>query len=320
MGRPYLYQGQLDSNYRAGPTLQKLADIAQHNRVKRETLESIFDVVAPLALTSTEAQASPASMKRASGLADLFIDWFTKGKPTIAVPQYKWKDILKTGKFKNQMELTSEPHAWLRRMEVEKALGGVPITPKRDIKIPDYVNTDSIDPDLLDQINFDKRTISEFDPRDAKKRPVYGHIYNPKYTSKATADNFGDTWAEMSQYVKDNSRYSLGDSFNPFIDRLFSSDDMSGKTSKLEQALFGATTRAEKQLQDNGWSSIDEVLNTIKKNPQNHVPYMEMWIPNEMSRLNNVVSIHNPERALSVRQLKENPNLIKFNQFKDIPF
>lgn len=54
----YLFQGHRDSSGRIGPTLQRLADRAEVARVKRTTLETLFEIVAPMALYSGEAEAA----------------------------------------------------------------------------------------------------------------------------------------------------------------------------------------------------------------------------------------------------------------------
>lgn len=54
----YLFQGQADSSGQTGPTLQRLADKAEVDRIKRTSLESLFENVAPLALYSGEAEAA----------------------------------------------------------------------------------------------------------------------------------------------------------------------------------------------------------------------------------------------------------------------
>lgn len=287
--RPFLGQGYLDSNNRAGPTLQKVADKAIYNRQKAQALEGLFDVAAPLGLTSTEAEASPA-MARASKLAKLFQDWFVNGKPVINVQEDKWKDIIKAGKFKNQMELTDRPEAWKERLNVEKRLGG--IIPSDEISI-----------------------------KEALRHPIYGHIYNPEYTNPRTAAMFGDTYAEMSQHVKDNSRYVLGDSFDPFIDKAFTADDMYGKTSALERSLFNGAKQAELGLQKYGWSSVDDQRSNMEMGGRfiqaEGVPYMEMWVPNSLSRLNNVNSIHTLNGAIAPSVMRRNPDALRATLARD---
>lgn len=54
----YLFQGHADSKGQHGPTLQKLADRAEFSNTKRQTLENLFETIAPLALYSNEAEAA----------------------------------------------------------------------------------------------------------------------------------------------------------------------------------------------------------------------------------------------------------------------
>ena len=118
---------------------------------------------------------------------------------------------------------------------------------------------------------------------------------------------FGDSYLEMSDKVKDNALYVLGDSFDPFVNKAFSAADMAGNTSKLEQALFPFVKRA------NTRGGIAEMqLDEFINNPQQFVPYMEMWIPNRMSTLNNVNSIHTPVGAYSRQGIKTSPILDDF--------
>jgi hypothetical protein len=274
-------QRSVDSKGRAGPTLQRIADLHKTHQNNTGMLQSLFEAVAPLGMYSGDAEGAyiPSSrMKSAQGLAKVFQDWYKGGTPTINVPFERWGDIIKSGKFKNQMELAGKdmPEAWNQRVEVEKALGGYPY-PKSSIK----ENSESL----------------------AKKNPVYGHIYNPKYTHKGTATSFGDTYAEMSDLIKEQSKYVLGDSFDPFIKTAFSSDDMLGNTSKLERALFGHNSK-------------DWVLHQIADKPQNTVDFLEMWVPNHLARLNNIRSVHVPNRAMGdslnrAVPVKEVPNLYK---------
>lgn len=58
----YLFQGQEDSANQRGPTLQRLADRAELSNTKRQALESLFDVAAPMAMYSPEAEASWAGV------------------------------------------------------------------------------------------------------------------------------------------------------------------------------------------------------------------------------------------------------------------
>lgn len=58
----YLFQGQQDSQGQSGPTLQRIADKAALQRTKREGLEALFDLVAPMAMYSPEAGASWAGV------------------------------------------------------------------------------------------------------------------------------------------------------------------------------------------------------------------------------------------------------------------
>lgn len=329
--RPFLGQGYLDSNNRAGPTLQKVADKAIYNRQKAQALEGLFDVAAPLVLTSTEAEASPA-MARASKLAKLFQDWFVNGKPVINVREDTWKDVIKSGKFKNQMELTSKLDAWDTRVHVERKLGNVPNPYNRFtdeskanllnnlFQLEDSYVYDPIPNDIAKKAREIRNQLGVASlygrtPTEALKHPIYGHIYNPEYTNRNTASMFGDTYAEMSQHVKDNSRYVLGDSFEPFIDKAFTADDMYGKTSALERSLFDGAKKAEQGLQRNGWSALNDQRSNMEMGGRmiqaEGVPYMEMWVPNSLSRLNNVNSIHTLNGAIAPSVMRRNPDALR---------
>ena len=320
----------VDSKGRAGPTLQRIADKHKVHKNNTGMLESLFEAVAPVGMYSGDAEGAylpSKAMQNAQGLAKVFQDWYKGGTPTINVPFDTWPDILKSGKFKNQMEVAGQnvPEAWDKRMEVEKALGGYPY-PRSPIKEDrteaqkQYLkflktNTD-MSPDLklellngvLDDLRGNKNFIFKNKNSEslAKQNPVYGHIYNPKYTHKGTATGFGDTHAEMSDLVKEQSKYVLGDSFHPFIKTAFSSDDMLGNTSRLERALFGH--------RGDEWK-----LQQIANKPQNVADYMEMWVPNHLARLNNVKGVYVPgkamadsvDRAVPVRKV---PNLLKQKQ------
>jgi len=316
-------QRSVDSKGRAGPTLQRIADLHKTHKNNTGMLESLFEALAPLGMYSGEAEGAyiPSSrMKSAQGLAKVFQDWYKGGTPTINVPFERWGDIIRSGKFKNQMELAGIdiPEAWNQRIKVEKELGGYPY-PKTTEKIKhsqqdifdfiekrkaDIENIKKINKYLdpiysLTQLNKFLKDIKEskqinlddfihkpqFSESLAKQNPIYGHIYNPKYTHPHTAGGFGDTYAEMSNLVKDQSKYVLGDSFNPFMKKAFSSEDMLGNTSRLERALFSHPS--------DEWK-----LQQITNKPQNAAEFMEMWIPNHLARLNNIKSVHVPGRAI----------------------
>jgi hypothetical protein len=329
-------QRSVDSQGRAGPTLQRIADKHKVHKNNTGMLESLFEAVAPVGMYSGDAEGAylpSKTMQNAQGLAKVFQDWYKGGTPTINVPFDVWPDILKSGKFKNQMEVAGKnvPEAWDERMRVEKQLGGYPY-PRSPIKEDrteaqkQYLkflktNTD-MSPDhklelligVLNDLRGNKNFIFKNENSEslAKKNPVYGHIYNPKYTDKYTATGFGDTHAEMTDLIKDQSKYVIGDSFHPFIEKAFSSDDMLGNTSRLERALFNSK-RPE-------WAH-DE----IKNNPAKFSRYMEMWVPNHLARLNNVRGVHVPKKAIydSVDRavpIRELPNLVKQKQqnYKDI--
>lgn len=320
-------QRSVDSKGQAGPTLQRIADLHKTHKNNTGMLEFLFEALAPLGMYSGEAESAyiPSSrMKSAQGLAKVFQDWYKGGTPTINVPFERWGDIIKSGKFKNQMELAGIdiPEAWSQRIKVERELGGYPY-PRKDLvthhpytEYPDDVKNkiqmlkvqlraldngnypwhkiESTYNDLTDQLmvlekmGVNKKLIThepEYSGKLAKQNPVYGHIYNPKYTHPHTAGMFGDTYAEMSNLVKDQSKYVLGDSFNPFMKKAFSSEDMLGNTSRLERALFSHPS--------DEWK-----LQQITNKPQNAAEFMEMWIPNHLARLNNIKSVHVPGRAI----------------------
>lgn len=237
------------------------------------------------------------------------------------------------------MELAGKdvPEAWSKRIEVEKELGGFPYPKTTEkIKLPqqdilDFIEKRKVDIENIKKINkhldpiytltmLNKYTKDikeskqlnlndfihkpQFSESLVKQNPVYGHIYNPKYTHPHTAGGFGDTYAEMSDLVKEQSKYILGDSFDPFVKQSFSSDDMLGNTSKLERALFNTKIPS------------DWLFDTLKEKPQNSAEYMEMWIPNHLARLNNIKSVHIPGRAMAdsvgrAVPIREVPNLFK---------
>ena len=131
-------QRSVDSKGRAGPTLQRIADLHKTHKNNTGMLESLFEALAPLGMYSGEADSAyiPSSrIKSAQGLAKVFQDWYKGGTPTINVPFERWGDIIKSGKFKNQMELSGIdiPEAWNQRIKVERELGGYPY-PKNPIK------------------------------------------------------------------------------------------------------------------------------------------------------------------------------------------
>lgn len=325
------YQQRIvDSNGQAGPTLQRIADLDKTYKNNTGILESLFESLAPLGMYSGDAEGAyiPSSkMKTAQGLAKVFQDWYKGGTPTINVPFERWGDIIKSGKFKNQMEIVGRdnPKAWTERTEIEKKLGGYPY-PRIPVGRSDMgdayyadraksIRKYSGDLSYKEQLEQLKELMLERDAHRkssaysetlVKQNPIYGHIYNTKYTQPNTADAFGDTYAEMSDLVKDQSKYVLGDSFNPFIKKAFSSDDMLGNTSRLERSLFGYPRDYWKPQQ-------------IIEKPQNVADFMEMWIPNHLARLNNIKSVHVPgklvedtlDRAVPVQEI---PNLLKQRQ------
>lgn len=295
------YQKRIvDSKGQAGPTLQRIADRAKVYKNNTGMLEALFDAIAPISMYSGNAEGAhipSKAMLNAQGLAKVFQDWYKTGTPTINVPFDKWSDIIKSGKFKNQMELAGKnhPEAWDKRVEVEKKLGGFPYPKTTRIERPNKdeilkkLQEDHSDllnyPQFLDYyFNTEKKHIPEYSESLAKQNPVYGHIYNPKYTHKGTATRFGNTHAEMSDLVKEQSKYVLGDSFHPFVRTAFSSNDMLGNTSRLERALFRK-------------NRSDLEHDEIRHNPQDYTQYMEMWIPNHLARLNNVKGVYVPEKA-----------------------
>lgn len=318
----------LDSAGRAGPTLQRIADEYKTKKNNAGLLEAAFENLAPLGMYSGDAEAihlPSKTMTNARTLASLFQDWFKGGTPTINVPFDKWTDIIKSGKFKNQMELAGKeyPEAWKKRIEVEKRLGGFPYPKTTRIEKPnkeEILNQLQLDkslltkyPKYLDNYLNSKRYIPEYSESLAKKNPVYGHIYNKKYNDPWDATGFGDTHAEMTDLIKDKSKYVLGDSFHPYVKTAFSSDDMLGNTSRLERALFNKVK---------GKNEID-----IEHNYKNLAPfsYMEMWVPNELARLNNVKNVYIPgkslgdelSRSVPVRRVPE-LNSIREQNFKDL--
>lgn len=337
-----------DSSGRPGPTLQRIADEYKTRKNNAGLLEAVFENLAPLGMYSGNAEAihlPSKTMTNARTLASLFQDWFKGGTPTINVPFDKWTDIIKSGKFKNQMELAGKeyPEAWKERIKVEKRLGGFPYP--QDVKIQKGLSykesyelarvqqaikhlkeNSYYDPkfrlrDLNESLKRERellnnstkqRVIPEYSESLAKKNPVYGHIYNKKYNDPWDATGFGDTHAEMTDLIKDRSKYVLGDSFHPYVKTAFSSDDMLGNTSRLERALFDKVK---------GKNEID-----IEHNSKNLAPfsYMEMWVPNHLARLNNVKNVYVPGKALGDEFSRSVPvkkvpelNSIKEQYFKD---
>ncbi len=295
------YQKRIvDSKGRTGPTLQRIADQYKTHKNNTGMLEAVFEVLSPLSMYSGEAEGAyipSKAMQSAQGLAKVFQDWYKTGTPTINVPMDKWPEILKSGKFKNQMELAGKnhPEAWRQRMEVEKALGGFPYPRSTRVERPDkkeIITGLQDDNSLLlkyqkfldNYLASEKKHIPEYSESLAKQNPIYGHIYNSKYNDPWDATGFGNTHAEMSDLVKERSKYILGDSFHPFVKKAFSSQDMSGKTSALERALFDSKR------------SIPQT-NAIWRNPTSVAQYMEMWVPNALARINNIKSIHIPKKA-----------------------
>ena len=323
-------QRSVDSKGRAGPTLQRIADKHKVHKNNTGMLESLFEALAPMGMYSGDAEGAylpSKAMQNAQGLAKVFQDWYKGGTPTINVPFNTWPDILKSGKFKNQMEVAGKnvPEAWDKRMEVEKQLGGYPyprgLRGRSEAwdnyykKLAEGVRLYDKDSTKGEKLEFLKAMIKErkenrlepvLSESLAKRNPVYGHIYNPKYSDKYAAMGFGDTHAEMSDLVKEQSKYVLGDSFQPFKDAAFSSDDMLGNTSRLERALFNSKRQ-------------DWLTDKIKEKPSLTIPYMEMWVPNHLARLNNVKGVYVPgkamadsvDRAVPVRKV---PNLLKQKQ------
>lgn len=334
----------LDSKGQAGPTLQNIADRARVNRSNAQMMENVFDLVAPLSMYSGDVEGAylpSKTMKNAQGLAKIFQDWYKGGTPTINVPFDAWSDIIKSGKFKNQMELAGKdfPKAWENRMEIEKRLGGfpyprTPIGPTKDLdakyerikqihsQFPEIQKTKLMkDFEQAKKLEEQKPIYSE---SLAKKNPIYGHLYNPKYVHEKTANFFGDTYAEMSDLVKEQSKYVLGDSggFGVFVDDAFSSEDMLGNTSKLERALFNRVKKPYLHLRP------EDALKTLQTDPKQMmhlVPFMEMWVPNHLSRLNNINNVHLPkdsiyddiDRAVSIKNLPEAIKR-KLQNYKDI--
>ncbi len=334
----------IDSKGRAGPTLQRIADEHKTRKNNASLLEAAFENLAPLGMYSGDAEAihlPSKTMTNAKTLASLFQDWFKGGTPTINVPFDKWPEIIRSGKFKNQMELAGKeyPEAWKQRIEVEKKLGGFPypreLIKKRDDKLLEYYKnyakhlknnqTSSGNKDDLLTVQQmmreleDRRSKPEYSESLAKQNPVYGHIYNKKYNDTWDATGFGDTHAEMTDLIKDQSKYVLGDSFHPVVKTAFSSDDMLGNTSRLERALFDNVR---------SYSHNDNPFEYVKNNPKKLnelAQYMEMWVPNHLARLNNVKSVHVPGKAIAeefgrsvpVRKVNELQTL-KNQNFKDI--
>lgn len=305
----------LDSSGQAGPTLQKMADNDAIKKQRGAGLESLFGMIAPMALYSGDVEAASPTMKQAQTLASLFSDWWKGGTPTINTKIDSIPSILKSGKFKNQMELAGPDvnDAWRRRIEVERYLHGyprpqymekqqVPKGPFTTDELFNYENalatihnmkgrygriyhTNEQRLAVLNEALKEKREYENLPPRiieilkndvnKVKQNPVYGHIYNPKYSGRNEANMYGDVYAEMSDTVKDASKYVLGDSFYPFVRKSFSSSDMRQETSALERALF---------------SRIKGDKNFLFK--QSKIPYIEMAVPNYLSRLNNIKALH----------------------------
>lgn len=101
-------QRSVDSKGRAGPTLQRIADKYKVHKNNTGMLESLFEILAPMGMYSGNAEGAylpSKAMQSAQGLAKVFQDWYKGGTPTINVPFERWGDIIKSGKFKNQMEI-----------------------------------------------------------------------------------------------------------------------------------------------------------------------------------------------------------------------
>lgn len=310
----------LDSKGRAGPTLQRIADEHKTRKNNASLLEAVFEILAPLGMYSGDAEAihlPSKTMTNAKTLASLFQDWFKGGTPTINVPFDTWPEIIRSNKFKNQMELAGKkyPEAWKQRIEVEKKLGGFPYPQvpigRSDMgdayyadqakNIRKYSGNLSYEEQLkqLKKLMLEReahRKLPTYSESLAKQNPIYGHIYNKKYNDPWDATGFGETHAEMTDLIKDQSKYVLGDSFHPFVKTAFSSDDMLGNTSRLERALFDRVRNPFLQMLP------EEALKVIKTNPKqlsNLAQYMEMWVPNHLARLNNVKSVHVPGKSLN---------------------
>lgn len=313
------YQKRIvDSKGQAGPTLQRIADRAKVYKNNTGMLEAMFESVSPMAMYSGEAEGAhipSKTMTNAKILASLFQDWFKGGTPTINVPFDKWPEIIKSGKFKNQMELAGKfnPEAWKQRIEVEKRLGGFPYPmemskPANDklldyLKVRmEYLKNNQTNAENIQDLGLIKQQLHELETRRlkpeyseslAKKNPVYGHIYNKKYNDTWNATGFGNTHAEMTDLIKDQSKYVLGDSFDPVVKTAFSSNDMLGNTSRLERALFETARH---------YSHNDNPFEYVKNNPKNLnklAQYMEMWVPNHLARLNNVKGVYVPSNPFS---------------------
>jgi len=312
------YQKRIvDSKGQAGPTLQRIADEYKTRRNNASLLEAVFENLAPLGMYSGDAEAihlPSKTMTNAKTLASLFQDWFKGGTPTINVPFDKWPEIIKSGKFKNQMELAGKfnPEAWKQRIKVEKTLGGFPypmerIKPANDklldyLKVRmEYLKNNQTNAENIQDLGLIKQQLHELETRRlkpeyseslAKQNPVYGHIYNKKYNDTWDATGFGNTHAEMTDLIKDQSKYVLGDSFDPVVKTAFSSDDMLGNTSRLERALFDTARH---------YSHNDNPFEYVKNNPKDLnklAQYMEMWVPNHLARLNNVKGVYVPSNAV----------------------
>jgi hypothetical protein len=150
--------------------------------------------------------------------------------------------------------------------------------------------------------------LNPFTPQEARRRPVYGHVYNPNYQEESTARYFGGNAHLISDSpaVREQSKYVLGDSFDPLVRQAFTADDMAGKTSALERALFNSTPQ------------MDFTTTELKHMITDDVPYMEALIPNNLATINNFgrVAIRRPIGNVppgeftpkGLRQLFENIN------------
>ena len=274
-----------------------LGDVAGEafGAVREKPLETAFDLLSPLALYTPEAEGSPTG-SAASKLAQLFNKWYTGGQVTVNVPGRKLKEILSDpdNKLKNQMELTSKSIAWDDRLRVEEKLAGIP-KPQRGLNI------------------FNPKFWIKNTPEEARKHPIYGHVYNPEFQDARAANMFGNTYFDMNHpAIRENSRYVIGDSFYPTWGErtTFSHADMSGQTNKLERTLFDEIKKMPDITKYNTEQSIlhpapygktldSSIIPPHKGQPFDRLSvlpnFIEAWIPNELSTLKNVKKIVIPE-------------------------
>jgi hypothetical protein len=234
--------------------------------------EGLWNIFEPLALYSPEAHGGLTSNagKSASRLAELFHKWYKEGNVTVNAHARDLDTILSDPdrKLKNQMELTSVPEAWNKRVTVEKNLLGIPAPLRRE-------------------------------GAEARKHPVYGHVYHKEFQNPNAASSFGRTHLDVdTPTIREGSRYVLGDSFDPYTRKAFSHSDMMGQGSALERALYYNEAKKPSWVISNRNQTVENILKGVehpKAFSPYAPPYMEALIPNELAKVNQIKRIVVPE-------------------------